>query len=217
MPSSVRPKSSKKELWYQCGRYFARTIRREDASDRWAIWLSDPWVINALNLVPRQLTKSDIADYIKQFDQRSQLMLGIFERGTRLHVGFIKLELDYATGEARVNAIIGDPEHRNRGATTDAFVSTLDFLFDTEGMARVRASVLERNQLTLQYLLKMGWQLDAAAAGQIRSNADDTMLDVKSVVWSRESYRAFRLTRLGKRILRRLSDAEKGPQSVRKA
>jgi RimJ/RimL family protein N-acetyltransferase len=67
-------------------------------------------------------------------------MLGIFERGTRVHVGIIRIDLDYAAGEALVNAIIGEPEHRNRGATTDAFVSTLDFLFDKEGMARVRAS-----------------------------------------------------------------------------
>ena len=214
MQSSRQAK--KKELWFQCGRYFARTIRREDASDRWAAWLSDPWVLQALNLPRRDLTKSDIAGYIKQSDQRTRLMLGIFERGTRLHVGFIKLDLDYTAREALVNAIIGETEHRNRGATTDAFVSTLDFLFDTEGMARVRASVLERNQLTLKYLLKMGWQLDTTAEGQIRSNADGTMLDVRSVVWSRESYRAFRLTKLGKRILRRLSDAEKGRQPIHK-
>jgi RimJ/RimL family protein N-acetyltransferase len=216
MPPSDRA-SKKKVVWYQCGRYFARTIKREDASDRWASWISDPWVVDALNLAPRQLTKSDIAAYIKQADQRTRLMLGIFERGTRLCVGFIRLDLDYSAGEALVNAIIGEPAHRNRGATTDAFVSTLDYLFDTEGMARVRASVLERNQLTLQYLLKMGWQRDLAAEGQIRSNADGTMLNVISVVWTRESYRAFRLTKLGKRILRRLSEAEKRSQPARKA
>jgi RimJ/RimL family protein N-acetyltransferase len=215
MQASGRPR--KKEIWFQCGRYFARTIRREDASDRWAAWLSDPWVVQSLNLTPRKLTKSDITEYIKQSDQRTHLMLGIFEKGTRLHVGFIRLDLNYTAGEALVNAMIGEADHRNRGATTDAFVSTLDFLFDTEGMARVRASVLDRNQLTLKYLLKMGWQLDSNTEDQVKSNADGTMLDVRSVVWSREAYRAFRLTKLGKRILRRLSDAEQGLQPVRKA
>ena len=209
MQSSGPKRPARKELWFQCGRYFARTVRREDASERWARWLGDPWVVEALNLAPRVLTKDDIAGYIKQSDQRTHLMLGIFERGTRVHVGIIRIDLDYAAGEALVNAIIGEPGHRNRGATTDAFVSTLDFLFDQEGMARVRASVLERNQLTLHYLLRMGWQLDEVAAGQIKSSGDGSMLEVKSVVWTRESYRAFRLTRLGKRILRRLADAEK--------
>ena len=217
MPSSGRKRPAKKELWFQCGRYFARTIRRDDASERWAKWLNDPWAVEALNLPRRTLTKDDIVGYIKRSDQRTQLMLGIFERGTRVHVGIIRIDLDYAAGEALVNAIIGEPRHRNRGATTDAFVATLDFLFDTEGMARVRASVLARNNLTLQYLLKMGWELDEAAAGKIKSSADGSMLDVKSVVWTRESYRAFRLTRLGKRILRRLADAEKAAPSVRKS
>jgi RimJ/RimL family protein N-acetyltransferase len=217
MQASGRDRPAKKELWFQCGRYFARTIRRDDASERWAKWLNDPWVVEALNLPPRALTKKDIVGYIRQSDQRTHLMLGIFERGTRVHVGIIRIDLDHAAGEALVNAIIGEPEHRNRGATTDAFVSTLDFLFDIEGMARVRASVLARNNLTLQYLLKMGWELDEAAGGELKSSADGSMLDVKSVVWTRESYRAFRLTRLGKRILRRLADAEKAAPSAGKS
>jgi hypothetical protein len=84
-------------------------------------------------------------------------------------------------------------------------------------MARVRASVLDRNQLTLNYLIKMGWELDETAEGQIRSNTDGAMLNVRSVVWSSEAYRAFRQTKLGKRILRRLSDAERTSPSVRRS
>ena len=115
MPSSRNARPSKKELWFPCGRYFLRTIKREDASDRWAGWLADPWTTHALNSAPAKLTKSDIVEYIKQFDQRSRLLLGIFERGTRLHVGFIRLDLDETRREAFVSAIIGEPGHRNRG------------------------------------------------------------------------------------------------------
>jgi RimJ/RimL family protein N-acetyltransferase len=205
MRSLRSAKPSKKELWFPCGRYYARTIKREDASDRWAGWLSDSWTIHALNLAPQNFQKSDIANYIRQVDQRTHLLLGIFEKGTRLHVGFIRLDIDYAAREALVNALIGDPEHRNRGATTDVFVPTLDFLFDTVGIERVRASILKRNQVTLRYLLKLGWQLDQAAEGQIKSKSDGAPLDVCSVVWTRDGYRAFRLTAVGKRILQRLS------------
>src|SRR3954463_5174447 len=97
MPRSERPR--KKEVWFPCGRYFARTIKREDASDRWAGWLSDPHTVHVLNTAARTLQRKDIADYIKQFDQRSQLLLGIFEKGTRLHVGFIRLDIDHEAGE----------------------------------------------------------------------------------------------------------------------
>jgi len=206
-PRNARP--SKKELWFPSGRYYARTIKREDASDRWAGWLSDPWAVHVLNSAPRHLQKIDIADYIKQFDQRSHLLLGIFERGTRLHVGFIRLDIDYAANEALVNAVIGEPDHRNRGATTDVFVPTLDFLFDTVGVQKVRASILLRNQVTLRYLLKLGWQKDETPETPVKSYADGTSLNRCSVSWTREGYRAFRQTKTGRRILERLSGAER--------
>lgn len=205
-PPNARP--GKKELWFQCGRYFVRTIRREDASDRWAGWLSDGWTVHVLNTAPRKLQKTDIADYIRQFDQRSSLLLGIFERGTRLHVGFIRLDIDYAAREALVNAVIGEPDHRNRGATTDVFVPLLDFLFDKDGVDKVKASILRRNQVTLRYLLRLGWQIDPGQETQIRSKTDGALLDATSVSWTRDGYRAFRQTGIGKRILARLARAE---------
>jgi RimJ/RimL family protein N-acetyltransferase len=211
MQSSQSARPKKKELWFQCGRYYVRTIRREDASDRWASWFADSWTMHVLNTAPKKLQKSDIADYIKQFDQRSHLLLGIFERGTRAHVGFIRLDIDDAAGEAMVNAVIGESGHRNRGATTDVFVPILDFLFDTVGIERVKASILLRNQLTLRYLLKLGWQQDETPETPVKSQADGTSLDRCAVSWTRDGYRAFRQTTIGSRILQRLAEAESSP------
>ena len=203
-PPSQQPR--KKELWFPCGRYFLRTIRREDASERWAGWLSDPHIVHVLNTAPKTLQKSDIADYIRQFDQRSLLLLGIFEKGTRLHVGFVRLDIDYAAKDALVNAVIGAVEHRNRGATTDVFVPLLDYLFDTAGLDRVKASVLRRNEGTLRYLIRLGWRIDETPQAPVRSQADGTLLELCIVSWTREGYRAFRQTRMGQRILRRLAN-----------
>jgi RimJ/RimL family protein N-acetyltransferase len=148
MPPNAPPR--KKELWFPFGRYFLRTIKREDASERWAGWLADPHIVHVLNTAPKALRRSDIADYIRQFDQRSQLLLGIFQKGTRLHVGFVRLDIDYSANDALVNAVIGEAAHRNAGATTVVFVPLLDYLFDTVGLDRVKASVLRRNTGTLR-------------------------------------------------------------------
>jgi RimJ/RimL family protein N-acetyltransferase len=199
--------AAKKDLWFRCGRYFLRTVKREDASDRWADWLSDPWTVHVLNSAPRAFTRSDVADYIKQFDQRSRLLLGIFEMGTRLHVGFVRIDLD-KEGDALVNAVIGEAAHRNRGANTDVFVALLDFLFDEIEVRRVRASVLLRNEGTLAYLLKLGWQRDETRGAPVRSVADGSPLETCTVSWTREGYQAYRQTPIGRRILRRLSSAE---------
>jgi len=202
---------NKKEVWFRCGRYFLRSIKREDASDRWAGWLSDPWTVHVLNSAPRVFTKKDVAEYIRQFDQRSRLLLGIFEMGTRLHVGFVRIDFDNS-GDALVNAVIGEATHRNRGANTDVFVALLDFLFDTVGVNRVRASVLLRNDVTLAYLLKLGWQKDETPGAPVRSVADGSSLETCMVSWTREGYQAYRLTPIGRRILRRLSSAENAPR-----
>jgi RimJ/RimL family protein N-acetyltransferase len=151
----------KKILRLQNGNYFVRTIRREDASDRWADWLADPQTIQALNARPQNLQKSALAEYIKQFDQRSRLLLGIFDRRTHGHIGVIRLDIDDAKGETVVNAFIGEPDYRNKGATMQVFVPLLDYLFDKLGLTTVRASILERNQVTIRYLLRLGgaWTL----------------------------------------------------------
>ena len=210
MPRNARP--SKKELWFRCGRYFVRTIRREDASDRWAGWLTDAWTTHVLNSPPRKIRKSEITEYIRQFDQRSQLLLGIFEMGTRAHVGFIRLDIDEAANEVLVNAVIGEPEHRNRGATTDVFVPILDFLFDTVGIGKVKASILLRNQVTLGYLLKLGWQREIAEQAPVRSYADGVYAS-GGTLKPADAYRAFRQTALGNRILQRLTAMERVPAS----
>jgi RimJ/RimL family protein N-acetyltransferase len=212
MSSSRAARPGKKEVWFNCGRYFLRTIKREDASDRWADWLNDPWTVHVLNTVPRKMQKGDIADYIKQFDQRSRLLLGIFERGTRLHVGFIRFDIDHDASEALVSAVIGEPEHRNRGGTTVVFIPALAYLFDTVGVARVRASVLDRNRLTLTYLLKLGWQKDPTPEPPIKSHTDGTLLERWSVSWTREGYLAFLQTPLGKRVMRLSTNNERVPK-----
>jgi RimJ/RimL family protein N-acetyltransferase len=201
------PQPRKKELWFPAGRYFLRTIRREDASERWAGWLADPHIVHVLNAAPRRMSKTDIADYIKRFDQRGELLLGIFQKGTRLHVGFVRIDIDYAAKDALVNAVIGEAAHRNAGATTDVFVPLLDYLFDTVGLARVKASVLRRNSGTLRYLTRLGWAMEATSPPPVRSHADGTMLDLCVVSWTAQAYRDFRQTPLGRRILRRLAQA----------
>jgi RimJ/RimL family protein N-acetyltransferase len=203
MPSkAARP--ARQQLWFPAGRYFLRTIKREDASERWAEWLSDPWTVHVLNTAQRRMTKSDIADYIKTFDQRERLLLGIFERGSRAHVGFIRLDIDFEHSEALVNAVIGEKEHRNAGATVNTFIPLLKFVFDSLKLKRVRASVLERNQTTRRYLLKLGWQLDPEPESPVRSHSDGALLARRGMSWTRDGFQICLNSALGRRILQRM-------------
>lgn len=199
---------SKQQVWFPAGRYFLRTIKREDASQRWAGWLSDPWTVHVLNTPPREMTKADIAEYIKTFDQREKLLLGIFERGSREHVGFIRVDINPDADEALVSAVIGEKDHRNAGATVNTFIPLLKFVFDTIKLSRVRAFVLERNQTTIGYLLKLGWTLDPEPEKPVRSHTDGSQLILRRMTWDRPGFQTWLSSPLGQRIVQRMEAAQ---------
>src|ERR1700730_9666544 len=110
-PQSRAPKAI---LWFDCGRYFVRTVKREDASERWAAWLSDPWATQVLNAPGRSLQRKDVIDYIKGFDNRTRLLLGIFEKGTRRHLGIIRCDVDLEASRCTLNIMIGEADYRGK-------------------------------------------------------------------------------------------------------
>ena len=94
---------------------------------------------------------------------------------------------------------------RRRSMTTDDNpVKRIDYLFDTAGLAKVKASILRRNQVTRDYLGRLGWQVEPVREPPVRSHADGSLLELDLVSYTREAYRDFRATALGQRILRRL-------------
>ncbi len=194
----------KQQLWFPAGRYFLRTIKREDASQRWADWLSDPWTVHVLNTSPRQMTKAEIVDYIKTFDQRERLLLGMFEKGTRAHVGFIRVDINPSEGEALVSAVIGEREHRNGGATVNTFIPLMKHIFETLKLRGVHAYVLERNQTTIGYLSKLGWTLQPEPEQPVKSHTDGSLLVLRRMTWDRPGYKAWLASPIGKRIVSRV-------------
>jgi hypothetical protein len=71
MATSSDPRLSKKVGKFYCGRFMVRALRIQDATDRMTAWLSDPEALEVLNVPARRLTNTDIANYIRSFDQRT--------------------------------------------------------------------------------------------------------------------------------------------------
>jgi hypothetical protein len=89
-----------------------------------------------------------------------------------------------------------------------SFEGALNYLFDTAGIDKVKASVLERNQVTLKYLLKLGWQIDPIPAHKVKSSLDGAMLEVLSLSFTREAFCSWKQSNVGQRILARINSAE---------
>ena len=173
-------------------KYLVRTVAADDASDRWASWMGDPEAMHMLNLPARTWTKADVGGYIRTFDQRSVLLLGIFEKSSGAHIGILTVDINQVTDQFLVNMLIGEPEYRRKGVTWEITVPFRDYFFETLGLKVALASVLAHNTPITEYLLKTGWKLDQTLARKAKSNQDGDMLDLCLFSLSREAWRAWK-------------------------
>jgi RimJ/RimL family protein N-acetyltransferase len=192
MPAPRQPKIPKINVRIDCGRYLIRTVKPDDASEAWAGWMSDPEVIRMLNSGGPALTKSDIVAYIKQFDQRSHLLLGVFEKASGLHLGIFRIDIDTKLKRFLVFLLIGAAQHRNKGITNEITVPFRDYFFETLGLDTMMATALAHNQAIIHYLLKSGWSLDQKLARSVKSQADSSMLDLCCFSMTRDAWRAWK-------------------------
>ena len=167
-----------------------RTIKEEDASDRWASWMSDPDAMNLLNSPARQWSKSDVVRYIRQFDQRFELLIGIFDKQSRSHIGVYTIKANYAESRGLINLLIGEPAYRNHGVLTAVRKGIAQYFFETLGLQTMMATALARNKVIVDTLLKAGWRLDRTLERNVKSHSDGTMLDLCLLSLSRETWRA---------------------------
>jgi len=188
--ASGHSKPAKRKVCIDAGDYLIRTITADDASDRWAAWMADPEVANMLNAPVRTMTKDEITNYIRTFDQRSNLLWGIFDKRTGSQIGFFTINADYDRSQGVVNLLIGDAEHRNRGALSMIRAYFARYFFETLGLKTMMATALEHNQIIINTLIKGGWRVDKVLKHHVTSHADGSKLDLWLMSLSRDTWRA---------------------------
>jgi RimJ/RimL family protein N-acetyltransferase len=192
-----QPRFPKRKVRLDCGKYILRTITVEDASDRWANWMADPEASLMLNAAPRTMTKGDIVAYIKGFDQRTHILIGIFEKASGLLLGFLRNDVDFATGQFLVSMIIGEPEYRHSGVTNAVTIPFRDYFFGTLGMKVMLATALAHNRPIIHYLYSTGWTLDRTIERHVKSNTDERMFDLCFFSQTREGWHEWKKAKLG--------------------
>jgi RimJ/RimL family protein N-acetyltransferase len=190
-----RQKIPKKKIRIDCGGFLIRTLTVDDASDRWANWMDDPKNLRLVNATPQHMTKSDIVTYIKQFDQRSHLLLGIVDKKNGTLVGTFRIDIDYALNRCLV-FLIGEPKYRHWFLMTDIKVPFYDLIFETLDLKMMLATVLASNRALIGFLLRLGWSLDKTIERHVKSQTDDSMLDLCFFSYSRDAWRAWKAENL---------------------
>jgi len=181
----------KREVRLDCGDYLLRTVTADDASERWAGWMSDPKNLRLLNSAPKAMTRGDIVAYINRFDQRSHLLIGIFVKQGGSQIGFFRLDIDHRLKRCLMFLLIGEQKYRHFSVTDDIRGPFQDYIFDVLGLNTILATVLASNRAMVRYMLKSGWNLDKTIGQNIKSQTADAMLDLSYLSLSREAWQAW--------------------------
>jgi RimJ/RimL family protein N-acetyltransferase len=171
-------------------KYVLRPLVEGDASDRWASWMSDSEVLYMLNAPARSMTKADIVKYVRTFDQKAHLLLGVFDRQSGRHIGFFTIDVDGAQSQGLVNLLIGEAEFRNRGVLSNVRRQFAEYFFETLGLKTMKATALSHNKIILDTLLKAGWVTEKTLPRHVRAHSDGALLDLCLLSLSRETWRA---------------------------
>ena len=175
-----------------CGTYVVRTITLGDASERVGNWMGDQKIAVMLNAPRKAWSKSEVESYIRTFDQKSRLLLGVFDKASGLLLGFLTIVIDRPNSRAVVNIMIGEADYRDKGVTQDITPGFRDFFFDTLGLKTMLATALAYNRPIIHYLLKTGWTLDKTIPRRVKSRTDGSMIDLCYFSHTREAWHAWK-------------------------
>ena len=130
----------------------------DDVSERYLGWLRDEAVSRYIDSAHAVQTLDTIRDYVRQRENRDDvLFLGIFT-AEGAHVGNLKFEpLDTARGSAVMGILIGDPEWRGRGVATEVLIASARWLRSERAIREVVLGVSLANEGAIHAYRKAGF------------------------------------------------------------
>jgi RimJ/RimL family protein N-acetyltransferase len=135
------------------------------------------------------MSKQQIENYIREFDQRTHLLIGIFEKASEKLIGFIRVDIDEANRRYLTSSFIGEPEYRDKGILQAVGVPLGYYFLEELGMQTCLTTVLSHNERVLHYLRKTGWHFDGVAPGHAKA-PDGKSLDLYYFSYTREMWDA---------------------------
>lgn len=143
-------------------RFILRELTLADVSETYLGWLSDPvartWIVAA----DESQRMADLEDYVAQRIGRADvLFLGIFDRGSGIHIGNIKYEpVNLDQGSAVMGVLVGEPTFRGKGVFPEVFGASVAWLKKECQITRIYLGVERANLPALRAYQKAGFVPD---------------------------------------------------------
>ncbi len=144
-------------------RLLFRVLNKQDVSERYVGWLSDP-EINQYLETPRYVTQTK--DLCEKFvlDMKkdpASYLFGIFDKMTMEHLGNIKLGfINTYHQRAQLSLFIGEKSCWGKGYGSESIKCITQWGFDTLKLERIEAGCYDNNIGSLRAFLKVGYSVE---------------------------------------------------------
>ncbi len=122
-------------------------------------WINDQETTRYLMAGKYPLTQKGIRQFIKQFKNSKEILLGIFLKRDRRYIGNIALRLiDERNRSADIGLMIGDADSRGQGFGAEALRLIVEHAFFCLNLHRVMAGIVESNVPSVRLFERLGFQ-----------------------------------------------------------
>lgn len=147
------------KISHKTERLILETLTPENMSDDYVAWFQDPDVLQYLEARHTTRTREKIIGFVQNMlESKDNLMLGIFLKGNKKHIGNIKLgpvNKIYKRGD--IGLVIGDKGSWGKGYATEAINGVCDIAFKTLALRRVQAGAYASNKASVRAFEKAGF------------------------------------------------------------
>ncbi|UDM48871.1 GNAT family N-acetyltransferase [Cupriavidus sp. MP-37] len=165
-------------LLVETGDFLLRSLVPADANERFLAWLGNEEMLRGLNLPLLNFTLPELADFIAGFDNQRNYLVGIFDKRTRLLIGFYTVDVNLAHKVGHLTTGIGENAYWGKGVLWATIDALLDHFYLYRDVDKMVARILGNNRRMLfNFIDNTRFVFEARLRGECLS-LDGKRLDV---------------------------------------
>ncbi len=139
-------------------RLYIKTLSKSSNVDNYIRWMKDTSNVYISSINP-DISRIELYDFIqKKYDDPFAMLLGIYDKKTKTHIGNGKFEpINFDEKFAVVGILIGDSAFRGLGLAGEFIHECFNQILIPEGITELRLGVHERNLAAISAYRKIGF------------------------------------------------------------
>lgn len=144
---------------------YCRPIVEADVTERYLSWFRDSDVIRFLEA--RNLKRDEVVAFMNAGRNQSRFMDAICLQSSGLHVGNVKIDVNWRHSLGELSIVVGDKSYWGKGVATGAITAMTQRAFSELGIRKLTAGVYAINLGSLKCFERAGWRIDAVSRDQL--------------------------------------------------